>query len=138
MSIYHLSKTNLEKNVLHPRIPENYMTKNKYEDNITPRICFCPSIRQSIMALCRNCSGETLFVHIPMDSYPLYYPTKDEVPDVKITNEIWIKEDVRLKCIGIIYIDGPSDNKYKIDYCDKETYSYEFHWHWIEKFNLFK
>ena len=134
MSIYHLSKRNLERSILVPRIPDNYMTKNGYEDNITPRICFCPSIRQSIMALCRNCENEILFVHIPLYNYPFYKPSQSEVPDSKYTNELWIKENVELKCIGIICVDKPTKNKYELHYGNENTYSYEFNWHWVEKF----
>ena len=40
LNIYHLSETNLDGSTLSPRIPNNYMTKNGYEDNKTPSPIF--------------------------------------------------------------------------------------------------
>lgn len=45
------------------------------------------------------------YVYIPDEKLyesDIYYPSAQEVRDCKFTNEVWIKKEIKIKCIGII------------------------------------
>ena len=114
---------------LNPRVPDNYMTKNGYEDSKTKRVCFAPTIDQCLMGLSQNLEGKEFYVYIPDGKYDLYYPTTKEVPDSEITNEIWIKEPVNVKLVSKIKVikdKGLDGKKYK--YGNHEAELYEWDW----------
>ena len=130
--IFHISAQSLDKKTLHPSIPSNYFTKNGYEDNTTKRVCFAPSINQCLMGLSRNCTGEEFYVMSPDGDYDVYKPTVQEVPDSKVTGELWIMNPVKVKCIGKIKCTGDSGKPgHKFKYGDGKTaelydWDYEF------------
>lgn len=134
-----LSNNMMDDELLNPRIPTNYLIKNGFEDGITKRICFAPSIDKALMGLSRNLKGEKLYVHIPEDIDPKYIkkPTIEQVPDSKITGEIWVLKSVNLKCIGQIEVikdKGLPGHKFK--YGDNEAELYDWEWKWIKKFDI--
>ena len=137
--LYFLSNTNMDQTILQPRIPNNYLVKNGYEDDKTKRICFAPSIDKCLMGLSRNLKGERLCVHVAVDydNLKMKKPTVKEVPDSKITGEIWILEPVELEYIGDIEVikdKGLEGHKFK--YGDnKEAELYDWEWKWIKRFD---
>lgn len=136
VKIYHLSQSNLDGKTLSPRVPSNYFTKNGYEDGKTARVCFAKSIDMCLRALSQKCTDMELFVHILDGKYNIYIPSTKEVPDAKITSEAWIKEPVKLKCIGKIKVikdKGEDGIPYK--YGDNTAELYDWEWKWIEKMN---
>lgn len=136
VKVYHLSQSNLNGKTLSPRVPSNYFTKNGYEDGKTARVCFAKSIDMCLRALSQKCTDMELFVHIPDGKYNIYIPSTKEVPDAKITSEVWIKEPVKLKCIGKIKVikdKGEDGIPYK--YGDNTAELYDWEWKWIEKMN---
>lgn len=136
VKVYHLSQSNLDGKTLSPRVPSNYFTKNGYEDGKTARVCFAKSIDMCLRALSQKCTDMELFVHIPDGKYNIYIPSTKEVPDAKITSEVWIKEPVKLKCIGKIKVikdKGEDGIPYK--YGDNTAELYDWEWKWIEKIN---
>lgn len=129
---FFLSKTSMDDEVLIPRIPDNFMTKNGYEDNTTPRVCFSKSIDGALTALSRNLEGEELFVHIPDESHNIYNPTIKEVPDKNITDEVWIKEKVNVRMIGKIKVLKAKPNGKDYTYGDnKKATIYFWNWEWL-------
>ena len=129
-----LSDKNMDGKTLTPRVPNNFLIKNGYEDSTTSRICFASSIDKALMAISRNLKGEELYVHIPknINKKAIYKPTVKEVPDVKITGEIWYKEPVDLECVGKILItadDGKDGHKYT--YGNKTAELYGWNWEWV-------
>lgn len=136
VKVYHLSQSNLDSKTLSPKIPDNFLTKNGYEDSKTGRVCFAKSIDGSLRGLSQNLTGKEYFVHIPDGKYNIYTPSIKEVPDAKITSEVWIKEPVKLKCIGKIKVikdKGEDGIPYK--YGDNTAELYDWEWKWIEKMN---
>lgn len=136
VKVYHLSQSNLDGKTLSPRVPSNYFTKNGYEDGKTARVCFAKSIDMCLRALSQKCTDMELFVHIPDGKYNIYAPSTKDVPDCKITSEVWIKEPVKLKCIGKIKVikdKGEDGIPYK--YGDKTAELYDWDWKWIQKIN---
>lgn len=134
--LYHISNRKGITNI-NPSIPNNFMTKNGYEENKTKRVCFAPSVDQCLMALSRNCEGEEFYVYTPDGDYKTYTPSIKEVPDVKITGEIWIKESVNVKCIGKIRVLDTNNSPGKsYSYGNNQTAElYAFDYKWIENIN---
>ena len=126
--------------VIHPRVPSNFMTKNGYEENKTPRVCFSTSIDGCLRALSQNVNGKEFYVYNPEISskHTVYKPTQKEVPDAKVTNEHWILQPVTLHCIGKIRVTGEKGNGIPYKYGDKNQYTaelYDWKWKWIEKYD---
>ena len=136
--IYFLSESNMDGKTLLPRIPSNYMTKNGYEESKTPRVCFSTSIDGSLMGLSQNLKGKELYVHIPESEVNIYKPSVKQVPDCKITGEVWVKDKVNIKCIGKIKVikdKGLPGHRYM--YGDgKSAELYDWDWKWEEKYSV--
>lgn len=136
--IYFLSESNMDGETLLPRIPSNYMTKNGYEESKTPRVCFSTSIDGSLMGLSQNLKGKELYVHIPDSEVSIYKPSVKQVPDCKITGEVWVKDKVNIKCIGKIKVikdKGLPGHRYM--YGDgKSAELYDWDWKWEEKYSV--
>lgn len=134
--LYFISeKQDLKK--LEPRIPNNFFTKNGYEDSKTPRVCFSTDIGKCLSALSMNCADHEYYVYSPAKDYKVITPTQKQVPDVKITDEKWITEPVELICIGKILCsgdDGKDGMPFKYGNNTAELYGWK--WKWIEKHNI--
>lgn len=136
--IYFLSESNMDGKTLLPRIPSNFMTKNGYEESKTPRVCFSTSIDGSLMGLSQNLKDKELYVHIPASKVNIYKPSVKQVPDCKITGEVWVKDKVNIKCIGKIKVikdKGLPGHRYM--YGDgKSAELYDWDWKWEEKYSV--
>lgn len=127
--------------IVQPKIPDNYMTQNGFEDNKTPRVCFSTSIDGCLMALSQNITDKVFYVYQPVGKHKVITPTEKQVPDVKITKERWICEPVELTSIGkikAIDVNGPKDDG--IPYCygpnkEHEARLYAWGYRWLERFN---
>ena len=139
MNLFHLSQSNLTNRTLKPRIPSNWLIDNGFEDNKSKRICFAPSIDKSLIAMSANLENKEFYVHVPKHNPTrIKKPTKKEVPDSIITGEIWVLEEVELKCIGKIRVTDSIDKPYKYSFGNNNEYStelYAWKWKWIEKNN---
>lgn len=134
------SEGDLHETEMTPRIPNNYMTENGYEDNKTPRISFSTSIDGCLMGLGKNVSNQVFYVYQPVGKYKVITPTIDQVPDVKITKERWICEPVKLVRVGKIRAideNGPHDDGIPYTYGkngEHEARLYHWGWKWIKQF----
>lgn len=133
--LYRISESsNWDGAVISPRVPRNYMTDNGYEDDKTPRVCFSTSINGCLRAMSANLKNKEFYVFIPDGKYDFYRPTVKEVPDQLVTNEVWIKEDVKLKMIGKIHVSEAKDRPMRYNYgTDKYAELYDWKWRWEEK-----
>lgn len=68
---------------LYPRIPDNFMTKNGYEDNITKRVCFSTSIGGCLAALSMNCENKEFYVYQLLVNIKYINLQKNKYPIVK-------------------------------------------------------
>lgn len=125
-------------NSLIPRIPDNFFTRNGYEDNKTPRVCFSTDIGKCLMGLSSRCIDKKYYVYQPDGEYKVITPTKKQVPDVEITDEKWICEKVKLKRIGEILCTGDKgEDGIPYTYGHNNEYTtelYEWNWKWIKKY----
>lgn len=132
---YFISTSNMNSKILKPKVPNNFFTKNGYEDSKTKRICFAPSIDQCLMGMSYNCTGKEFYIHIPDGDVSFITPSQKDAPDSKITGEIWATNDVKLKCIGKIKVlkDKGTSGK-RFTYGNNKTAElYEWDWKWIMK-----
>lgn len=134
---YHLSKSNKTINFT-PRIPDNFFTKNGYEENKTPRVCFSNSIDGCLCALSYNIEGMKFYIHAPKDykgrikenSY-----VRSKVPDAKITGEVWFLDNVKTEVIGEVIV-GSAKDEPQVFYYGKnkaELYFWNYKIKWYNK-----
>lgn len=139
-TLFFISDTNMDNHTLNPRIPNNYLTKNGYEDNTICRVCVAPSIKSSLIALSKNLKDVELYVHIVdnISQAKQCKPSVNLVPDSIITNEVWITNSVKLKCVGKIKVLDAYGDGLKYKYGEKNQYEaelYSWKYKWIEKFD---
>lgn len=132
--LYCISQEDLDGQTLEPRVPDNFFTKNGYEDGETPRVCFTPSVDKCLMAISQKCEGIEFYVFSPEEvpAENIYKPTVEEVPDSEITDETWITCPVKLKKVGKIKVLGDSGlDGHPFNYGDKTAELYDWDWEWL-------
>ncbi len=130
---FHVSAKDLSNSlILFPRIPYNFLTRNGFENNITPRVCLSDSILGCLLGLGANIADKILHVYQVDYSYSqpkLKFIDNTEVPDQSITKEVWSVDAVKLKKFITIKVqEGPDvkiqyyDYKFNVDvittYCN--------------------
>ena len=139
VNMYRVDQDNFDGKILQPQVPDNYFTRNSYEDNSTPRVCFARDIKHCLRAMSCNCTGMEFYVHVPLSFYDakshLKRPLSKEVPGADITGEIWITRPVKLLCIGKIRVIKDTGEKgFKFKYGPHTAELYDWEWEWIEKY----
>lgn len=140
---YHLSELP-DLHELQPSISDNFMTKNGYEENKTPRVCFSPSIDQCLMAMSANIKDKEYYVYTPynINTNKLRKPTINEVPDSNITGEVWSLEPIKVKCIGKIKVLNAKDISHSYKYGNNNTaelweWEYKLLFNELEVYNVY-
>lgn len=132
--LYFISETDMDGKTLQPRIPKNFFTENDYEDASTPRVCFAQSVDGCLKGLSQNLKGKSFYVFEP-EQLPetVYKPNKGAVPDSEITTEMWVKEPVKLKKTGKIFVNGDDGNDgIPFEYGDHKAELYGWNYDWEE------
>lgn len=116
-----------------PRVPDNFFTRNGFEDAKTGRVCFTDSVDKCLTALSANVSGKEYRVYEPDDTskYVIFKPNNKAVPDASITGELWITEPVKIKEVGKIKCtgdDGKKGMKFKYGAKTAELYGWNYIW----------
>lgn len=108
--------------VFEAKVPK---TRSPGEDAVTPRICVAPTIEDcmsgiGLLGRLRRClggnDGAYSYAVAGNEIYPIiivefskdedyYKPTIDEVPDVDITNEYWIRYDALPISVRLVWLD---------------------------------
>lgn len=133
--IYHLSESNLDGKILKPRIPENFMTRNGYEEGKTPRISFSTSIDGALTGLSANLKDKEFYIHQIDTSYSkpnIRKISNKEVPDQSLTDEIWVLNPVKLKVTGKIKVKEAYDKPVKYKY-GKDMEAETYRWRYIKE-----
>lgn len=106
IKLYHLSEENYNNKIFKPRIPSSAAEN---ENKTIARVCFSSSMSGAYRAIEFYEKGGwsyPLYVHMPeninsaIQNKNVIIPHEDLVFDVHYTNEYWIREKVKLKCIG--------------------------------------
>lgn len=133
--LFHLSEKNQNNKIFKPRIPKSILIEG--ENETIARICFSSSMSGAFRAISFNYDNfwsEPLYVHIPetiekaIENKNVIIPSTDLVLDSKFTNEYWVREKVKMKCIG----------KAQFKYYGNFLYTYQYRStikiKWIEKY----
>ncbi|MDD2518347.1 MAG: hypothetical protein PHI05_01270 [Bacilli bacterium] len=130
--LYHLSESNLDGVELFPRIPDNFMTRNNYENNSIKRISFSTSIDGALTGISSNLDNKEFYIHEPNDYSNLVIKqiTNDDVPDQSLTEEIWVLNPTRLKMIGKLKVINSKSKIYNYKYGEFTAETYR--WNYIE------
>ena len=130
---YFISEKKLDGEVLKPRVPDNFFTKNGYEDKTSPRISFAPSVGKCLAGLSQNVEGKTYYVYSPEDisKCQVYKPKTKAVPDSAITDELWVANPTKVKQVAKIQVTGNEGKAGKtFSYGDKTATLYD---DWVYK-----
>lgn len=111
MQYFFISRKNHDNKILNPRIPKNRMPS---EDEKTARTCVSTSIAGCLAAVHSLKEGNIVYIHT-CESNQVIQPTKDQVPDVFFTGEIWITEPVEMNLIGKIKITKAGHFDYNLE-----------------------
>ncbi len=132
--LYHLSESkNLS--ILEPRIPE--CAVSMFEDKSTKRICFSDNIEGCLSSL--NDTESTYYVYVPdepLNENEIYHPTVKDVIDAKVTGEVWITKQIKVKCIGIIQSQMYDWYKRYNTGLGKRAVFFHYPYKWIEKYEV--
>ena len=106
INLYHLSVSNHNGEVFHPRVPESIVHSDK-EDDVTKRVCFSSTISGAYRAITfEDTYGEECYIHIPVNIDSIlkrggvYKPSEELVFDSYFTGEYWVRRPVKMKSIG--------------------------------------
>lgn len=117
MKLYHVSSQKKSKLRLEPRIPKNFFTENGAENSTIPRVCLSDSVKGCLRGISMNLDGKTLHVYEANSNKDIHVPSIKEVPDSKITGEVWSLSPIDLKfkkTISVYQSDKSFKFKYKI------------------------
>lgn len=130
IKLYFLSKSDLSGKRKYPSIPTNAFTKGGYMDNTEQRIPFATTIDGALSAQGNKILNNVFYIFVPNKVMNYYKPTKEQVPYVDITDEVWLKSPVTLNCIGKIQVTERGESK-EFTYGDNmksKLYRWKYKW----------
>ena len=132
-----MSETNHNGKTFRPRLPYSRCDDPEQEDQKTRRVCFSSSMSGAFRAINDCFYRETLYVHVPINideiikNGNLVKPSENEVFDVYNTGEYWVRQNVKLKCIGLAeFTCSGNINIWDINKPDRDRVRIK----WIEKY----
>lgn len=129
--------SDLEKHIISPAVPNNFLTKGKFWDTKTPRIRLYDTVRDAISAtfLGQILQKETkLYVYeaTGLDNESLIGPVSiDKIPYFQNIKEWWYLRSCRVKFIGTIQINGLGKEETYM-YGPRQTKAKIYRWKWSE------
>jgi len=84
-----------------------------------------------------NLKDKDIFIHVvdtELTQKDIHIPTIKEVPDCKITGEVWVLKPVKMKCIGMIHVKNATDKSFEYKYGNNKAELYDWDFDWIEKY----
>ena len=132
-NLFHVSSVKLANVILEPRVPDNFLVRNGYEDKTAERISVCKSIDDCLTAMSRNLKNKDFYVYKLKDTnIKKKIPSIKEVPDVSITNEVWLLEPSEFELVGKIHITGTKGDGLSYTYGDNTAELYRWKWSYVK------
>lgn len=137
--VFMATKRRLTGKIINPYIPEeNLYVRFGVNDNKVLRVPFSKTIEGAIMISDTSIlPGQSLSIYSPDGKYKQYTPTLKQVPQSIVSNEVWIKEPVKLKYVGKIHIGKKKGfvnwnylRKHPVNRFSSETAHNEL-WNWL-------
>lgn len=125
--------SDLNGEIIKPKVPNNFLTKNKIGDYKTPRICFYPSVDKALVALSQELKGKELYIYQPrnINFDSLHKPNISEVPSCLLTDEFWYLDQVELRYLAAVKVEG-KEKELAYHYGPRSTKAYLYKWKWEE------
>ena len=132
-NLFHVSSVKLANVILEPRVPDNFLVRNGYEDKTTERISVCKSIDDCLTAMSRSLKNKDFYVYKLKDTnVKKKTPSVKELPDVSITNEVWLLEPSEFELVGKIRVTGTKGNGLPYTYGDNTAELYRWKWSYVK------
>ena len=132
-NLFHVSSVKLANTTLEPRVPDNFLVRNGYEDKTTERISVCKSIDDCLTAMSRSLKNKDFYVYKLKDTnVKKKTPSVKELPDVSITNEVWLLEPSEFELVGKIHITGTKSDGLSYTYGDNTAELYRWKWSYVK------
>lgn len=135
--------SNLEKHIISPAVPNNFLSRGGYWDNKTPRIRIYNTLRDAISATFLGQKlrpGTKLYVYDVINLHPesLIGPVGlDKVPYFKDISEWWYLRNCSVKFIAEIEI-GDLKKTLEYKYGPRQTKAPLYRWEWSEVIPKYK
>jgi hypothetical protein len=122
MRLYHVSRQNLDGQILTPRVPECSFD-SPGEDRRRKRVCFAYTIEGCLIAIQHQATSKAvLHIHVPVDYKGKIVHTdivRNKVPDGLHTGEVWLTSKVKLKRVGTVKLhDYDYNNRVVLPGCE--------------------
>lgn len=135
--LYYISSDpNLDKAIVSPDLPNNFLTREKFQDNKTKRIRLYNTVEDALggLFLGQNLKDSTLFVYTPVniDKESLLEPRDlSSIPFYNCVDELWYLRSCRFKRIGEIKIGDIKETRHYL-YGPRQTKGSVYIWNWDE------
>lgn len=135
--LYYISSNpNLEKEIVSPDLPNNFLTREKFQDNKTKRIRLYNTIEDALggLFLGQNLKDSKLFVYTPLtlDKESLLGPRDlSSIPYYNCVDELWYLKSCRFKLVGEIKVESIKKTK-TYHYGPRQTIGNVYIWNWKE------
>ena len=130
------SRGDLDKKIIKPEIPNNFLTRGKYEEWQTPRIRLYTTISDCLSGLWlgERLDGATLHVYKVMGirRESLIKPSITSVPYELVLSEWWYLSKLELRYLATIKV-GREIKKEYYYYGPRSTKAFIYRWEWEEE-----
>lgn len=127
----------LEKSIIKPTVPDNYLTRGKFIDNKLKRIRLYKTIEEAISGIYLGENfrkGTKIYVYraLGINKDLLHGPKNiTEVPYAFLIKEFWYTGSLRLEKVGEIKIEKTSEEEFK--YGPRQTKAKLCRWGWYDE-----
>ena len=129
------SQSDLGDKIIYPKIPDNFLTRGKFEEWQTPRIRLYPSVEDCLSGLWlgEKLTGSRLYVYRAkgVRNESLIKPSITSVPYALVLDEYWYLGKLRFEYLGEIEV-GNEIEKKLYHYGPRSTKAYIYRWAWKE------
>lgn len=135
-NLYFVStKDELDKKIIHPEIPSDFLTRGKFSDWQTPRIRLYTSVGDALSGnwLGENLKGSELYVYRAkgIRNESLIKPSITSVPYALVLDEWWYLRNLGLDYLGKIKVISEA-GKEIYHYGPRSTKAFVYKWNWEE------
>lgn len=136
-NLYYISLyPGLEKEIISPAVPNNFLTREKFQDNKTKRIRLYNTIEDALggLFLGQKLENSELYVYSPMNINKESLIEPNDIltaPYYNCINELWYLKTCRLKPLGKIKVLDLKETKHYL-YGPRQTKGNVYIWNWEE------
>lgn len=129
----------LDKEILLPTVPNNFLTKGKFEEWQIKRICLYENIDDALSSfLGQELKDSLVYIYEPVGVRPesLIKPSITSVPYIMQLPELWYCTSLRVKLAHVIQV-SKKKSTLTYHYGPRQTKAFLYRWDWKEKLNKY-